>query len=371
MHATTVRRSLCRDVCRAVRRPLALARHVASLTPSGVVTIVPLPSRLAAAGFVAQPLAALSSVLREAAAHDARVGATGTDAAAAATPVESVLAVVCDAQRMTTTVTTALASGAAGARIFATVQDTVDAVRDSELPRHECLLGGERNRQRIDGFDGDNSPFAYLDPLVVGGKTLFFTTTNGAKGVHATRSARQLVLGSFVNINTVAAHVALALQSVAASRAAAVSREETPPPPLPVLLLSSGTVGERSDEDDLFAGMLLDLLLASELVGPAHLALADDPDTEAVLQWFREAQANDSAAASAAVTGAGARGTRETRDWRTICRTSANAVGLREVGLERDIDFTLDVDRFDGVLPVMDATDGTFRVRAAGHGWML
>ena len=68
------------------------------------------------------------------------------------------------------------------------------------------------------------------------GKTLLFTTTNGSKAAQAVKPAHQLLLGSFVNLSAVREHL---LQTEG-----------------PVLLQCSGTSGERSDEDELFAGLL-------------------------------------------------------------------------------------------------------------------
>jgi hypothetical protein len=106
-------------------------------------------------------------------------------------------------------------------------------------PPRECWLGGERHGVKIDSFDGDNSPRSYLrsatgEQLV--GKTLLFTTTNGSKAAQAVKPAHQLLLGSFVNLSAVREHLL---------------RTEGP-----VLLQCSGTSGERSDEDELFAGLL-------------------------------------------------------------------------------------------------------------------
>ena len=94
--------------------------------------------------------------------------------------VERSLVCLIDVQRMTTTLTTAMAEGAAAFRVFREVEE-VHAAAESYAPEAR-LLGGEREGQQIPGFDGDNSPRAYLrTALDLGGKTLLFTTTNGSK----------------------------------------------------------------------------------------------------------------------------------------------------------------------------------------------
>ena len=88
--------------------------------------------------------------------------------------------ILIDVQRMTTTLTTAMAEGAEQVRVFREIEEVQRAAEGyAEASR---LRGGERGGQKIDGFDGDNSPRAYLrSALDLTGKTLLFTTTNGSK----------------------------------------------------------------------------------------------------------------------------------------------------------------------------------------------
>src|SRR5262245_57387196 len=88
--------------------------------------------------------------------------------------------VVIDVLRATTTITTALA---AGARRVIPCLDVADArAAAANSPEGECVLGGERQGLRIEGFDLGNSPNEYT-PASVGGKTLVFSTTNGTKAM--------------------------------------------------------------------------------------------------------------------------------------------------------------------------------------------
>ena len=59
-------------------------------------------------------------------------------------------------QRMTTTLTTAMAEGAERVRVFREIQEVESAAAEYEPSAR--LRGGERHGQQIDGFDGDNSP---------------------------------------------------------------------------------------------------------------------------------------------------------------------------------------------------------------------
>jgi len=62
------------------------------------------------------------------------------------------------------------------------------------------LLAAERDGEVVEGFDFGNSPFAYT-PEKVAGKTIVLTTTNGTHAIQLSRSAKRVVIGSFLNLN--------------------------------------------------------------------------------------------------------------------------------------------------------------------------
>jgi 2-phosphosulfolactate phosphatase len=71
------------------------------------------------------------------------------------------------------------------------------------LPRKrvDYLLAAERNGEVVAGFDFGNSPFSYTAEKVAG-KTVVLTTTNGTHALHLSRSAKQVLIGSFLNITS-------------------------------------------------------------------------------------------------------------------------------------------------------------------------
>ncbi|MEO6851062.1 MAG: 2-phosphosulfolactate phosphatase [Mucilaginibacter sp.] len=61
------------------------------------------------------------------------------------------------------------------------------------------LLAAERNGEVVEGFDFGNSPFSYTKEKV-SGKTVVLTTTNGTQALHLSRTAKKVVIGSFLNL---------------------------------------------------------------------------------------------------------------------------------------------------------------------------
>ena len=105
-------------------------------------------------------------------------------------------AIVIDVLRATTTMATALASGAEGIQVF----DDIDQLFkvSSRWPAAQRLLAGERNGEKLDGFDLGNSP-AECRPEVVGGKRLFMSTTNGTRALERVREVPMLLTAALTN----------------------------------------------------------------------------------------------------------------------------------------------------------------------------
>jgi 2-phosphosulfolactate phosphatase len=118
------------------------------------------------------------------------------------TPSEAVSApigVVVDVLRATSTIAQALAAG--WPRVLCA--PGVDEARAVREQLGEGLLGGERNAERIEGFDVGASPREFLE----GGEVpLIFSTTNGTRAIlTAAASCDRVVLGSLLNLDAVAA----------------------------------------------------------------------------------------------------------------------------------------------------------------------
>ena len=110
------------------------------------------------------------------------------------------------------------------------------------IGRDRALLAGEVRGEPIPGFDLSNSPSQFT-PDVCRGKTIVMTTTNGTKALLASLEADRVIVGAFVNRAAVVRH----------------ARSER----RPIHLVCSGTDGNVSFEDTLFAGELADEFTAA------------------------------------------------------------------------------------------------------------
>ncbi|MEA2786937.1 MAG: 2-phosphosulfolactate phosphatase [Candidatus Eremiobacteraeota bacterium] len=145
---------------------------------------------------------------------------------------------VVDVLRATTTIAVALANGAAG---VITVAEPEDAIAlGNRLGRDRVLFCGERESQRIDGFDLDNSPASFT-AQVVAGKTLVMTTTNGTRALRAAAVATSVRAAALVNRSAVAD---------------ALAQEDGD-----IVIVCAGEANGFALEDALGAGALVDALL--------------------------------------------------------------------------------------------------------------
>jgi 2-phosphosulfolactate phosphatase len=124
-----------------------------------------------------------------------RVDVAFTPSEAASAPV----GIVVDVLRATSTIAQALSSG--WPRVLCA--PGVDEARAVREQLGEGLLGGERNAERIEGFDVGASPREFLDG---GDVPLVFSTTNGTRAIlTAASSCEHVFLGSLLNLDAVAA----------------------------------------------------------------------------------------------------------------------------------------------------------------------
>lgn len=163
--------------------------------------------------------------------------------------LEGAAAVVFDILRATSTMVTALAHGAAGIYPARTIEEAWEL--RGKMP--EALLGGERHGDRIEGFDLGNSPLEYREN--VRGRLVISTTTNGTIGLRACEGAREILAGSFLNMDALASHL----------RRSASGE---------IILVCAGTFREAALEDILAAGLLVSLFPGAALTDSAQLALA-------------------------------------------------------------------------------------------------
>ncbi len=110
------------------------------------------------------------------------------------------IVIVIDVLRASATMITALENGAKEIIPVAEVEDALTVA--SSLFSERPLLSGERQGKVIQGFDLGNSPEEF-SPEVVADKSLVFCTTNGTRAIVKAKSAKALVICSFMNISTV------------------------------------------------------------------------------------------------------------------------------------------------------------------------
>jgi 2-phosphosulfolactate phosphatase len=108
--------------------------------------------------------------------------------------------VVIDVLRASTTIATALKNGA---KEIIPVNNIESAVKLSgSMFGDVTLRAGERNSKIIEGFNLGNSPSEYTEEIVKG-KSIIFMTTNGSAAMVKGRHAKNLIVGSFVNLSAV------------------------------------------------------------------------------------------------------------------------------------------------------------------------
>lgn len=147
--------------------------------------------------------------------------------------------VVVDILRATSTMVTALAHGA----------ESILPLADLETCRKKGMMGyitsGERDGKKVEGFDKGNSPFEYMGSDIRG-KRIAFTTTNGTQAIEKSKEAKEIIIGSFLNLSSVVNYLLLGENSV--------------------LIVCAGWKGRVNLEDTLFAGAVVDKL--KDYLGP-------------------------------------------------------------------------------------------------------
>lgn len=76
--------------------------------------------------------------------------------------------------------------------------DSIEAAR--EYQKKGYLVGAERQGKIVEGFDFGNSPFSFMNEELRG-KDIVLTTTNGTKAIHLVKDAKQVVIGSLLNLD--------------------------------------------------------------------------------------------------------------------------------------------------------------------------
>lgn len=200
--------------------------------------------------------------------------------------------VVIDIFRATSSMCYGIANGALGII-------PVDEVSTCAIYKdHGYLLAAERNGEVVDGFDFGNSPFSYTMDKVKD-KTIVLTTTNGTKAIHLSREAKKIVVGSFLNLSALCNWLA--------------AQEEN------ILLVCAGWKDNFNLEDTLFAGAVVHRL--------HHGYQKADDAALAAESLYLSAQP----------------------DLSTFLAQSAHSKRLERLGVQKDIDFCLQVDLLQSI----------------------
>lgn len=139
--------------------------------------------------------------------------------------------VVVDIFRATSCIVTGLANGVPAIKPVAEVEEC------KALGEQGYLMAGERDGQKVAGFDMGNSPFEYLEDTVKG-KKVAISTTNGSKAIIKSQEADQILIGAFLNLDSLSEYI---LQL-----------------PNSIVIHCAGWKGTVNLEDTLFAGALID-----------------------------------------------------------------------------------------------------------------
>lgn len=203
--------------------------------------------------------------------------------------------VVVDILRATSCMTTAFAHGIDSIAPFASLEDCL------AMKSNGYFTAGERDGKKVEGFDLGNSPFEYMDEKLKG-KKIAFTTTNGTQAIAKSVGAKEIIIGSFLNLSAVTEFLLVSENNV--------------------LIVCAGWKGKVNLEDTLFAGAVVDIL-------KDHI----EPDCDAPL------------AAQHLYTLA-------KQDLNGFLKNSSHVKRLAKLGIHKDIEFCLTPDRYN-VVPIL------------------
>ncbi|MDZ4756999.1 MAG: 2-phosphosulfolactate phosphatase [Bacteroidota bacterium] len=166
------------------------------------------------------------------------------------------------------------------------------------------ITAGERNGQKVEGFEKGNSPFDFMGDDIKD-KPLAITTTNGTQAIHASLAAANIYIGAFVNLQTVADKLVAEAQDT--------------------IILCAGWKNKFNLEDTLFAGALAGLLYKN------GFEMNDDASIAAHV-LYNTAQS----------------------DLTSFIKKSAHAQRFERMGIDRDIDFCMQLDIYNFVPRFVD-----------------
>lgn len=105
------------------------------------------------------------------------------------------------------------------------VVESLERARQIKTEQPDWIVLGERGGEKVDGFDGDNSPTGVT--AAVAGKTIVLTTSGGARCISACPADRRVLVASFANADAALARLRTD-RAEAASFWAVGEKAETP-----------------------------------------------------------------------------------------------------------------------------------------------
>jgi len=151
--------------------------------------------------------------------------------------VDSIVVII-DILRATSAICTAFENGAVSVIPVATVEEARD------YKNKGFLVAAERDGYVLDFADFGNSPFNFTREKVAG-KTIVYSTTNGTGIINLAADADYIVIGSFLNINSLVRWIAVQEKNV--------------------VLFCAGWKNNFNLEDTLCAGAIAGKLLSTSL----------------------------------------------------------------------------------------------------------
>jgi 2-phosphosulfolactate phosphatase len=138
------------------------------------------------------------------------------------------IAVIVDIFRATSSMVAGLASGVIHVIPVSNIDDALS------YKSQDYVTAGERNGEKVEGFDIGNSPFEHMAQEF---KKVVMTTTNGTQAIEAVKdTAEQVIIGSFLNLRAVTNYLKAQNKDV--------------------VIVCAGWKGRFNAEDSLFAGAL-------------------------------------------------------------------------------------------------------------------
>lgn len=167
--------------------------------------------------------------------------------------------IIVDILRATTSICAAFASGAEKILPVATIEQA------RKVKEQGYILAAERDGKVLDFADFGNSPDLFT-PERVKGKIIAYSTTNGTQAIEMVSNAKEIIIGSFINLSSVVNYL---IQK-----------------PTSVLFLCSGWKNKFNLEDSLCVGAM-----AQQLINSGKYQTVCD-STHAAMDLWKIAQPN-------------------------------------------------------------------------------